>query len=214
MSVVADAIRAASEAAAALPAVIPQSSTEVAAVGPAPSMEAFMSSGVKADYYIQPEKTGYLQLDKKGAFEEISAAIIISEIKAVAIARFGDPAKYYKTYNGTHAATGEAWGEVLRMGYATDPKFKGAYNAVELIFVNQKDIVIPKLDLNIPQGATLGYTTTSTTGRLVQSFIATACQKGLDACLVTLSCEKLKSSKFVWGGLKINLVGPWDIDGE
>ncbi len=215
MTSVAETLRAAEAAAAALPAVVQGAGTAVAEAyptGAVPSMDSFMSSGNTADYYIQPEKNGYLQIDHKGALEEIDASIIVSEIRAVSMIRYGNPAKYYKTYNGTHATTGESWGAILKMAHASDPKFRGDFPSVELIFVNQKEINFPKLDLIVPKGATLGYTPTATTKRLAQSFIADVKSKGLDAVHVKLTAEKMKNASFTWGGLRITAVGPWNLD--
>lgn len=98
--------------------------------------------------------------DAKKLLKSFEATIDLSEAKACIQTRYGNPAQYFKTYDGAiTSGSGKPWTQTLAQAKQMDPsKSSDPFNTAELVVVADEDIkTADGLDV-VPAGTRIGYT--------------------------------------------------------
>lgn len=159
---------------AAVNSNVPAVATPVTGGKPVSMREMVAEAGVRADHFLKVDKPGFLiGKDTKNYQEEIEVEFRLSAPKAYWGIRFGNPAKYLKSYDRqVDARTKKAWSSVIAECTAADPKCTGDYPALELAFTLRQDIVSAKDGTVLASaGQTLGWNSSITNWALWTAFI-------------------------------------------
>lgn len=174
------AVAAARAAAGQAVAPLAAANSNVPAVAQAPvggrpvSMrEMVQEAGVRADHFLKVDKPGFLVgKDTKTYLEEIEVEFRLDAAKAYWGIRFGNPAKYLKSYDRLlDSRTKKSWAQCIAEAAQADPRCTGDYPAVELAMVSVKEIKSKSGETLVEPGQTLGWNSSITNWSLWTSFI-------------------------------------------
>lgn len=161
------------EAAAAVPAVIPQQTTALAK----PSLDSFIDGGgMDVDYYVRLNDTGFRFGDKQqGLFDEAVVEIDMATVTPIHSFRYevGGNTKFIKSYDGVTTSDGMDFQRACSVaGAIPGVKASGIYPTVEVPMILTEDLNDPKKGSNVSfaKGTRVGYTPSVTGFKCFQSF--------------------------------------------
>lgn len=109
----------------------------VVAYEPLPSVLSLddPSSSPMADTYMEVEATGLTIGQNADPVKSVEVVVDLVATQWTKAIRFGNPATYYKTYDGIHAVGNFAgsWAEAIAAAQRVDPKCR-SYDSVDIIF--------------------------------------------------------------------------------
>ena len=220
-----DAIKQAREAAAAAAETVvdhePQTQNQVAAYNPpgasmmsyaAPSMETMgMSTGISrvVEDWSKVNEYGITFGADRTLFTSVKVKINMTEGEGFFVKhsiKFGNPAQYFSSYDGTTCDRGGLWNEAVIKAQRADPKAQPV-PAADIIFVLAEDVKLK--DKTLPAGTKIGHTTSTSNWQDWAEFYREVAKSGalgteIDA---TISMEALTGKKngYTWGILKFKL---------
>lgn len=164
------ALAAARQAAAssvnAVPATTTQASTPapVVATRPVSMREMVQESGMRPDAYLKVTAAGFnVGKDTKTFFEELPVEFRIGAAKPFYGLRYGNPAKYERSYDRQYNARSKKdWSACVAEAARLDPRCTGDYPAVDLLMVVTEDIKGKDGSVLLEKGKTLGWTSSVT----------------------------------------------------
>lgn len=145
----------------------------VAAGRPVSMREMLQESGMAIDKYLKLDKAGFaIGEDLKNFIDEIEVEFRFSDAKVFYSCRYGNPAKYSKSFDRiVDAKTKKPWSQVLSEAQAADPKCTGDYRALDLPFTVLTDVKNAKGDTVLFEaGKKLGWTSSVTNWKYWQEF--------------------------------------------
>lgn len=166
----AQAKAAAAAAAPAAPAQLPAVANQNAAPavvqpGPRVNMRQMVAeAGMRPDAYLKVDKAGFLVgKDTKSFLEEIEVEFRLTNAVAFYGLRFGNPAKYLRSYDRlVEVKSRKSWEACITQAAQQDSRCTGDYAAVDLLMTATADIKGKGDALLLEKGKTLGWTSSIT----------------------------------------------------
>lgn len=156
--------KAAAENAPKNSAVVPAESSSVPAVAPGKRLsltDTRNNAGSSVATFLKVSFYG-LTIGKDAAklVKSFDATIDLSEAKACIQTRFGNPAQYFKTYDGAlTAGSGKPWTQTLQQAKQMDPtRSSDPFNTAELVIVADGDVKSAEGVKVVDDGTRIGYT--------------------------------------------------------
>ena len=176
-SMIAQAREAAATAAAQVPAAVnsnlPATAAPVTGGRPVSMREMVAEAGVRADHFMKVSPAGFLiGKDTKSFQDELEVEFRLNAAKPYWGLRFGNPAKYLKSYDRmVDARTKKSWATVIAECTAADPRCTGDYPALELAFTLCQDVLAKDGSKLAEKGQTVGWNSSITNWALWTQFI-------------------------------------------
>lgn len=139
--------------------------------------EALSDSGLAVKEFLKIDKAGFLiGKDTKNFFDELHVQFYLRDIVAFRGVRFGNPAKYLRSYDRlTEARSRKPWAQCIAEAQAADPRCKGDYASADIPFVMVEDVAGTKGEnagkTLIAKGERLGLTLSITNWKPFSEFI-------------------------------------------
>lgn len=139
--------------------------------------EALSDSGLAVKEFLKVDKPGFLiGKDTKNYIDEIAVQFYLRDIVAFRGIRYGNPAKYLRSYDRlTEARSRKPWAQCIAEASAADPRCKGDYASADIPFIVVNDILATKGENAgkplISKGERLGLTLSITNWKPFAEFI-------------------------------------------
>lgn len=131
--------------------------------GKALSLDDISNGGMNVVAWFKANFSGINVGDDGTPQDEIRVRIRKGDIIAAKSVRFGDPARYYKSFDGvTESRTGRPWAVVVAECMRQDPKCRGDYSSVDIPFLLMQDLKGKGGKVLAEAGDRIGYTTSIT----------------------------------------------------
>ncbi|BCJ91724.1 hypothetical protein IZ6_24590 [Terrihabitans soli] len=206
-----EAIAKAKEAASNLPAETVAGAVQVQGLGRALTLED-MEIGGLADIaaWLKVTEFGMTIGADKTLFDEIELILPLADVAYSEVVRYGNPAKYEKTYNRETTVEGDTWPNAILRAKKVDPK-ANPYRAADLPFIVVADLVNKKKEVLVEAGKRIGHSTSVTNFKKFLAFTKELRSKGVDptrdTIKVTIGFEEQKNDKGTWGVITF---GAWE----
>lgn len=127
--------------------------------------EVLNQTGMQVKAYLKVDKAGFfIGQDTVTIVEEIPVEFRLSDVTAFYGIRYGNPAKYLRSYDRiTEARTKRPWADMIAEAQRQDTRVRGDYPAVDVPFTLLADIKSKKGDAILAEaGDRLGWTSSVT----------------------------------------------------
>ena len=170
--------------------------------GPALTMDD-MTGGITVDSWLKVKEFGFL-LGEKGTLysKPIEVSIDMSACQPSFAVKFGNPAKYFKTYDRIMEASGGTWADAVTRAQRAQPDVR-EYRSVDVPMT-----VLSATDGLLEVGSTLGYSTPTTGWAEWEKFYRSCATRALTGSVVTavLNFVPKKNNKGnTWGIITFTL---------
>lgn len=208
------AIAAAQAAAAQVPAQSHQAMTGGAATPPATYSSAPVQPGAPLSFddlavgsldvngWLKVTEFGLLIGEDKTPFEEISVIIPMDEVAYCRAIRYGDPAKYDRSYDGVTNVRGGSWMDTILRAQKIDPK-ASEFRSADIPFIIYEELKNKKGEVLAKPEDRLGHSLSVTGWKSFQTFVKGCQRAGMDIksgmIKCTLTYEVKKNAKGEWG---------------
>lgn len=217
------ALAAAQAAAASVPAVVANGggNTGVATYTPQSparrmTLDDLKNSSMQVDEFVKVKEFGMLIGSGNTLIQEIDVSIDLNAVMPHEAIKAGNPAKYWKSYDGATCATGGSWQDAVRQAQAIDPKAY-TYKSADIPMTVVNPVKGPKNEVLAEAGVRLGVTLSTTNLKNFSEFLLEVEKQKLDGqtVLVKLGFEA-KSNKAgnKWGVFTFTLLGEAAPDAE
>lgn len=210
------AAKEAADAAPQTPAVI-EGNTGVSAApraGSAITMDDFERETPDVDAWLKIDVDGFNLRDQAVdgyAGAELSAVVVLSDFTFCRRLNYGNPATYCTTFDNVYATDGQLWSVVLENA----KRATGNQNLKDYMSVNFVGKLLGDAG-GAKEGDTIGFGTSKTQGKPVNSLIKTIRAAGYDEDTpveVKIGIDVINNSKgHKWAVHKYELVGPYNED--
>lgn len=181
------------------------------------------AGGMNVDGWLKVKSYGLLIDDNKNFIKTIKVAIDTTNINTFYGVRFGNPATYYKSFDGVQCVQGGSWDAAVERAKRADPKCTGEYVGADLEMTLLEDVKAPDGTVIMAAGKTLGHSTSITGTKPVAALVKEF--KGTPMDGKTLAVEvgvtvRSKPGVEDWGILSFKILGefsdpePVDSDNE
>jgi hypothetical protein len=166
------------------------------------TLDDLSNAGLNVDEFLKVDKYGFTIKGKEGLFEELLVSIDTSKIQVFEGVRFGNPATYYKTYDGAKAAHGGNWLDALKKAQMADPTVK-TYEGADIEMVALETVKVTskgKETVVVEKGTTL------------KAFIDEVTKQGLRGAVVEVKViaeKRTNKNGNEWGVLNFELLGEY-----
>lgn len=172
-----DAILAKAKEAAQAVVPAPAASTAVATAAPITGgrpvtmMEMLQEGGVSVDAYLKVDKPGFtVGTDTETYHKSLDVEFRLSDAKPYYGLRFGNPAKYLRSYDRiTEARTRKPWAQCQQEAAVIDPRCKGDYRAVDIPFTTLQAVNAGNKE--VEAGGRLGWSSSITNFKIFSDFV-------------------------------------------
>lgn len=126
--------------------------------------EMVAESGMGVKTYLKVDKPGFtIGSDTSVYHKEIEVEFRLSEAKAFYGVRFGNPAKYLRSFDRlVETRSKRPWADVVAEAQRLDPRCRGDYRGVDIPFAVMRDIADASGKVLIETGEKLGFTSSIT----------------------------------------------------
>lgn len=169
------------------------------------SAEDMLSGSLDVAAWLKVSKFG-MNIDADTTmFETIEVELDMSTVQYCYSVRYGNPAKYEKTYDHQVDVKGRPWVQVLQHAQRVDPK-AAEFRSADVPFVALQTLVNKKGDVLVSEGDAMGHSISITGWKLFQRFMREMVKAGIDInkgiVHAKLVHEYQKNDKGEWGILK------------
>lgn len=197
-------------------------STAVGAVsnnaGPAKpySLDDMAQGGLNVDTYLKVKEHGLLVGDTGVLFDEIEVSIDMTQVQVTQAIKFGDPATYFRTIDGSRAITGGSWDDAVARAQRADPKAT-PYMSADLPMTLTTELKDKKGEkVLVEVGTRIGHSLSTTNKQNFVEFHKAVKDAGLQGSTVSVKLTaQARSNKKAntWGVVRFELLGE-ESDGE
>lgn len=223
MATLEETIRQAKNSAAAVaaaPTTLPavQAEAQVPAT-PAPgrnfTMDDLASGTMNVDKWLKVKEHG-LEIDGKLITAKVPVVIDMPTVGLSRSVKFGNPARYLKTYNGVTCTDGSSWAqaqEIARKAEA-DPKKHRPYPTADITMITLEEVKAVDGSTVVPAGTRLGYTTSTTGFAYFKTLYDEVKKLGLlEAEIVALIGSEARTNPgHRWGVVTFEFVSRFEMD--
>lgn len=212
-AVIQKAQEAAAQVAGGVPAAAPATSVPTAAAGNPLTLGDLASGSLDVDTWLKVNAFGLLIGNSEELFSEIEVTIDTDEIQLFRGIRYGNPARYKRTYDGvTVAGGGGLWIQALEEAREVDPNVR-EYRGADLVFTLRETLKGKKDKVIAEEGTRLGHSTSVTGWKPFLQFVRDISKMGLPindrgipsgVFNLTLGFTTQKNDKGSWGVLAFN----------
>jgi len=164
--------------------------------GPALTMDD-MTGGITVDSWLKVKEFGFLiGKESKLYSKPIEVSIDMSACQPSFAVKFGNPAKYFKTYDRVMEASGGTWADAVARAQRAQPDVR-EYRSVDIPMT-----VLSETDGLLEVGSTLGYSTPTTGWAEWEKFYRSCATRALTTSTVTAVLNfvaKKNTKNNVWG---------------
>jgi hypothetical protein len=208
---VAAALEAAKTAQPPAPSVPAMSQTPgaVAPVGRAAplTLQDFNTSGLNVEEFLKVNAYGITFGKDQTLFKSVIVDLDMSKVQVCHAIKFGNPATYFKTYDGVSCASGGTWAAAVQKAQNADPKAR-PYDSADLTFTNTGPLQLK--EKVIPAGTTLGHSLSTTNRQHFADLISQIQRAGYASTSkvrVELGHEHKNKGSNNWGLVTFKLIG-------
>lgn len=136
--------------------------------------EMVAEAGIRPDYFLKVNEFGLLiGKDTKNLLEEVEVEFRLSAPKPYYSVRFGNPAKYLKSYDRVvETRSKKPWSQCIAEAMAADPRCTGDYASLDLLMTSTTAIKSRDEKVVLCEaGQTLGWACSITNWALWAAFI-------------------------------------------
>lgn len=137
-------------------------------------------------------------------FDEIDVTIPMGEVAFCRAVRFGNPAKYERTYDGVSNVRGGSWAETIMRAQKIDAK-ASEFRSADIPFILNEALETKKGEVLAEVGDRLGHSISITGWKGFQAFLKSCQRAGMDIrdgyIRCTLGFEVKKNDSGTWGVL-------------
>lgn len=174
------------------------------------TIDDLSAGGLNVDAFLKVTEHGLEIKEKKGLIESIVVDIdVASHIQVCDVVKYGNPAQYYKTYDGVTCATGGTWQQALSKAQMADPNAR-PYQSADLTMTLAEDALDVKGNVVATKGTILGHSTSTTNKGNLKALTDEITKDGLRDAVVRVkltSEERVNKAGNVWGVIKFELLG-------
>lgn len=173
-----------------------------------PSLDSLSNSGMTVDDYLKVSEDGLkVVVDNKSTlFENLEVIIDMKEVTPTEVIKYGNPAKYEKTFDGVVTTEGRKWTEAIETG----ARFQATpYSSADIPFTTNEPILKNGTTEIYPIGTRLGYSLSTTNREAFAKFLRDTNEQNLrhQKVKVRLGYEVKKSKDYTWGIVTFELLG-------
>jgi len=205
---IAAAIAAAKQAA---PPALPVVAASAAAPARRFSMDDFVVGGMSVDAWLKVKEYGLIVGNSAVLLPSVVVSIDMKEVQINQTIKFGNPAQYLKTYDGTNCAQGGTWDQAQARARSVDPNARPYFSA-DIPMGVIEDIKTPDGNtVLIEKGKRLGHALSTTNKGNFQEFLKAltdAGQLGIPVRVKVSSARRTNQKGNAWGVLTFELLGP------
>lgn len=193
---------------------IPQGQVAVYTQAMPATLDTLVNAGLNVDEWLKAPGGGFNIGSNATPVSEIIVEMSLQDITVFHGVRFGNPATYFKSFDGITCVQGGTWAEALNRAKLADPQCKGAYVGADLTMVVAEDVVVNGVVI-AEKGKVLGHSTSPTGGKTVAGFIKAVQKEAVkdagyltETLLVKLKHkQRTKAGVAPWGVIEMELIG-------
>lgn len=191
-----------------LPATRDEGSTSLAR---RPSLDNLMNSGMNVDTYLKVSEDGLkVVVDNKSTlFESVDVTIDMREVVSTEAIKFGNPAQYFKTYDGIVCSDGRTkWVDAIEKGANHTPP-STPYSSADIPMTLDEPIIGKGNAEVLPAGTRIGYSLSTTNREAFARFLRDVNDNNLrhGRVKVKVGYEAKNNKDYVWGIVTFELLG-------
>lgn len=181
---------------------------ETSQVARRPSLDNLTNSGMTVDDYLKVSEDGLKVVveNKSTLFDNLDVTIDMKEVTPTEVIKYGNPAKYEKSFDGVVTTEGRRWTDAIETG----ARFNATpYSSADIPFTLDEPI-IGKANAEVyPVGTRLGYSLSTTNREAFAKFMRDVNDQNLrhQKVKVRLGYEVKKSKDYTWGVVTFELLG-------
>lgn len=173
-----------------------------------PSLDNLMNSGMTVDDYLKVSEDGLkVVVDNKSTlFDNLDVTIDMKEVTSTEVIKYGNPAKYEKTFDGVVTTEGRKWTDAIETG----ARFNATpYSSADIPFTLDEPIIGKGNAEVYPVGTRLGYSLSTTNREAFAKFLRDINDQNLrhQKVKARLGYEVKKSKDYTWGIVTFELIG-------
>jgi hypothetical protein len=200
------AARMASQPQAGVPATATAETGAVANYNTAPAapltLDDMTAGSMDVNHWMKVSKFGFNLGDNPTIFSKIAVTVDMSTIQYNYSVRYGNPAKYDKSYDRAKDVRGRPWVETLRMAQQQDPK-AAEFRSADIPFVLREDLKAADGKVIAAAGEVMGHSVSMTGWKFYKKFTDALKKEGMNPNTDTIDVNLVhlyqKNDKGEWG---------------